>query len=414
MSWYNNSPKSVDVEELVRRCITDYADSRKFIVYDNERNKEYSAVKYNQTFVEELSESLVKNVFGVLFSQLTNQNSKGSKKSQDNDFVSVVDRIDKTTYSGLTYEDKHSGKRYYSLPKIINNQSEFDATLKSVLSELTRLAKIQETTISEKNAIIQKQHDSLLRYDNDLLYKTKIPMLREVIDIADQIKQIADDQNMTVDYAKLLEDVQALRDWVDATLQTESVRKFEHAKSKPYEFNPKYQEIVETQYTSKIEDDGKYKTMLPGYFWTIPMVGSSMPPSADNSPRSFEFVLRHEQIIRLKYKPDTEIKRKEKDVDDSVNGQILDSKSTTASKTSSVEDILTQRTVLEINSDNSNSQRGANCSQAQVSIEFNREEISDSHSNGQSMVIRDLPESLATEHPSQVKEKNNKGGRSKK
>ena len=416
MPWYDRTPKSIDVEELVKRCITDYADSRRLNVYDDKRNK-YCVVKYNQTFVEELSKSLVKNVFGVVFSQLTtNQDSKGSKNNPDNDFVSKLDRIDKTVYNGLTYEDKHAGKHYYSLPAIINKQSDMNDTLNSVLNELTRLAQIQETTIREKNAIIQKQHDSLLRYDNDLLYKTKIPMLREVIDIADQIKQIADDQEEKADFPKLLEDIHALGDWVDATLQTESVRKFEFSKNSTSKFDPKYQEIVETQYTSKKEDDGLYKTMLPGYFWTIPMVGSSTQGPTDNSPRSFEFVLRHEQVVRLKYKPNSPIVviGESNSSIAPIHEQIKDSASETSPKTNNVEDILQQKSVIETSRDKEDLKKGADYSGQQEAIVFNREIIEDGYSAGQSIMIRDISETPTKEDPSQARGKSDRSGRSKK
>lgn len=412
MEWFNNSPKSIDVEELVKRCITDYAHSRRFSVHD-EHNK-YSVVKYNQTFVEELSKSLVKNVFGVLFNQLTNQNSKGSKNSQDNDFASILDHIDKTTYNGLTYEDKHAGKRYFSLSTIINKQSEINDTLNSVLNELTRLAQIQETTIREKNAIIQKQHDSLLRYDNDLLYKTKIPILKEVIDIADQIKQIADDQEVNADFTKLIEDIHALGDWVDATLQTESIRKFEFSKVNTSKFDPKFQEIVETQHTSKIEEDGMYKTLLPGYFWTIPMVGSSTQVSTDNSPRSFEFVLRHEHVVRLRYKPDSPIVVIGKD-DSSITPMyehIKDSTSENSSKTNNIENILVQKTAVEPSCDQADFKKEVDFSSQQGAIVFNRGNNEDGNSAGQSIIISDLSDT-PSEKTSHARGKTTKGDRAK-
>ncbi len=301
MAWYDKTPKSIDVEELVKRVIIEYAENNKHSVRDENNNK-YNVLVYNQYFVKDISKALVSNVFGVLFNQLSS--AQGAKSSQNADLLSIIEHIDKTTFNGLTYEDKSVGKHYFRLASIMEKQSVMNETLEKVLSELSHLAKVQETDIREKNSIIQKQHDSLLRYDNDLLHKTKCTLLNELIGIADQIKQIADDQIAKEDYLKLLEDVHALSDWVDAALQTESVRKYEYAKQDKSKFDSKYQEIVETQYTSKIEEDGTYKTMLPGYFWTIPMVGASIPQPAEKSPKSFEFILRHEHVARLIYKPE--------------------------------------------------------------------------------------------------------------
>ena len=288
---------------------------------------------------------MVSKIFGVLFNQLSSVS--GSKSSRDSDeLVNTLNHIDRTIFEGLTYKNEIDGKSYYTLSLLKNKQAEITSILETIQTELSRLSQVQDTVIRENSSIIQKQHDSLLRYDNDLLYKTKIPLLKEVIVIADQIKQISDDQKTTADYAKLIEDVNALLDWVDATLQTESVRKFEYAKMLTSRFDSKYQEIVETQYTLKKEEDGLYKTMLPGYFWTIPMVGSSIPQSADNSPKSFEFILRHEQVVRLKYKPEhieTRLKKEETALVKTEDSQGKEIDMEDSKRKSNVEDLLTPK-----------------------------------------------------------------------
>ena len=302
MPFFSNNPKNIDIEELVKQCLREYADKNKFSVTDYQNNRSYIAIPYDQDYLDTMSKALVKNVFGALFGLLAS--NKGNSISGKNDYNDILERIDKTTYEGLTFKSKTDNKRYYSILEIWKAQERISNSLNNVLSEISRLAQAQETTLRENSLTIQKQHDSLLRYDNDLLYKSKNHLINEIIGIADQLKQIADDQKIKSDFSKLMEDVEALEEWVNGTLQTESVRKYEFAKQDPKKFDPKYQEMVETRYTTKIEEDGTYKTILPGYFWTIPMVSSNATQSVDNSPKSFEFILRHEQVVRMNFRQD--------------------------------------------------------------------------------------------------------------
>ena len=122
----------------------------------------------------------------------------------------------------------------------------------------------------------------------------------ELIGIADQIKYTLDDQDSDKDYEKLLESVRGLGEWVNGSLQTETVRKYEFTKRDNSILDSKVQEVIDTETTDDIAKDGKYKTILPGYFWTMPLVGSSAMQNIQNR-KSFEFVLRPEQVVRLKY-----------------------------------------------------------------------------------------------------------------
>lgn len=389
MAFFEKSPKSIDVEELVRRCIINYADKCKFSVYDD-NDKKCSAIEYNQQLIEELSKSIVKSVFGVLYSQLST--SQLTKNSNNQEVSNLVERLKQTTYDGLTYEDKKVGKRCWSLPTLMSKQSEMNEILNNILSELSRLSQVQETVIRENSAIIQKQHDSLLRYDNDLLYKSKNHLLNEVIGIADQIKQIEEDQIVKEDFSKLLEDVHALGEWVGATLQTESVRKYEYANQDKYRFDSKYQEIVETQYTSVPEEDNTYKTMLPGYFWTIPMVGSSIPQMLDNAPKSFEFILRHEQVIRFKYKPaSTNKERRCRENESSQTVQSLEEEKTflskSSAKTKNINANLNQQFCTDTENDKGDSQKQTEYSAHKNAVVFDNETHADNSSNGQSLLL---------------------------
>lgn len=408
MAWYDKTPKSIDVEELVKRLINEYAENKTHSVRD-ENNNTYKVLVYNQDFVKDLSKALVSKIFGVLFNQVSSV--PGSKSSRDSDeLLNALNHIDRTTFDGLTYKNEKDGKSYYTLSLLKNKQTEITNILETIQTELSRLSQVQETVIRENSSIIQKQHDSLLRYDNDLLYKTKIPLLKEVIDISDQIKQIADDQQSTKDYSKLIEDVHALGEWVDATLQTESVRKYEYAKEITSKFDSKYQEIVETQYTSKIEEDGMYKTMLPGYFWTIPMVGASIPQTAENLPKSFEFILRHEQVVRLKYKPEhgepmlanDEMVLLRKEVPTVNDVDMGDSK-----KTTKVEDLLTLK----------NDYGKEKIDQVLLSedeCDSSKESLKDKISNGQAMQLGHSRGLLLGEQVSPLKDNKRPKGKSKK
>jgi hypothetical protein len=92
-----------------------------------------------------------------------------------------------------------------------------------------------------------------------------------------------------------------MREWVDGSLQTIGVRKFENKVSD--ELDRKKQEVVEIQDTDNGDEDGKFKSILPGYIWTIPMVGNEDKTERTNSPQTYEFIIRPEQVAHLKFKP---------------------------------------------------------------------------------------------------------------
>ena len=134
--------------------------------------------------------------------------------------------------------------------------------------------------------------------------------------------------------------------------------------------------------------------MLPGYFWTIPMVGSSTQGPTDNSP----IVVIGESKSSIAH----------------IHEQIKDSASETSPKTNNVEDILQQKSVIETSRDKEDLMKGADYSGQQEAIVFNREIIEDGYSVGQSIMTRDISETPTKEDPSQARGKSDRRGRSKK
>lgn len=195
------------------------------------------------------------------------------------------------------------GKLQYILPKIFNKQNETLSALNAVVENLNQLVSKQQETITEQSKIIENQHNSISRYENDVLFRSKKELIMELIGIADQIKYTIDDQVTNKDYDRLIDEVRSLGDWVDGSLQTETVRRFEHTRNDNILLDAKCQEVIGTEETNVIEEHNHLKTMLPGYYWTMPLVGSSMMMKGGLEPRQFEFVLRPEKVVKLVYTP---------------------------------------------------------------------------------------------------------------
>lgn len=196
--------------------------------------------------------------------------------------------------------DSDSTKTSYNQNVISSERSisrDNDDTLLQVIKDLSQ--QIHDCCKNQKE-IIQKQHNIIEQYKSDVYLKIKKDLLMELIGIADQIKNTIDEQQKKKDYDKLLEDIVGLQRWVDCCLRNESVKQFSIAKEENSKFDGKYQELSVMQTDNKNED-GTLKSILPGYFWTMPLVDSAVAHGTQSIPKSFEFVLRPEQVCKLQF-----------------------------------------------------------------------------------------------------------------
>lgn len=175
-----------------------------------------------------------------------------------------------------------------------------------VLSErFARVIEQQETTI-------QKQHQATTKFQEDVLYKVQKNLILELIEIADNIRMILQDQEKEENYKAMLEAVQGLGEWVDATLSNNSVRRYQEAIESPAVLDRKRQVVVDAEITEDPAKDGTYVTTRPGYTWSIPylVVNSDVQLekilSENKQPKTFSFVIRPEEVIKLKYEESNE------------------------------------------------------------------------------------------------------------
>ena len=165
--------------------------------------------------------------------------------------------------------------------------------------------------IEQQEATIQKQHLTISKFQEDLLYKIQKPLIMEIIGIADNIRMMLQAQEGERNYDQLLDDVKHLEQWVEATLSNNSVRVFRETENSATELNRKRQEVIDTEETENPEKDNTYVSERPGYVWTMPylVVNSDIQLEKviqeNTQPQMFSYVIRPEEVIKLKYKNKT-------------------------------------------------------------------------------------------------------------
>lgn len=185
----------------------------------------------------------------------------------------------------------------------LGTEEQFSELLKD-LKQILERTKVYEEQLDEKEAIIKQQHGQLLKFQEDILYKTQKPLIMELIGIADNIRTILKKQKEEQSYPELLDDIERTLKWVDTTLEDNGVRKFEEAATQG--FNSKRQTIVDTQQAATESLANTYITDQPGYEWSLPYLVIKSEVQLQNilrenqAPQKFGFVIRPEEVIKLK------------------------------------------------------------------------------------------------------------------
>ena len=176
------------------------------------------------------------------------------------------------------------------------------------LSENIHILKDELVRVNEKQAnTIQKQHNAALKFQEDVIFKTQKGLIMELIGIADNIQMMIEDKESDPEY-DLLGAVKDLAKWVDASLNNNSVKRFKDTEQDNTVYNRKRQELVEKEITDNPEENNTYKTLHPGYEWTLPylVINSDVQLlriiEENRMPKMFSFVIRPEEIVKLIYK----------------------------------------------------------------------------------------------------------------
>ena len=189
--------------------------------------------------------------------------------------------------------------------KLMKNQQILNSNLNSLREGLLKVTEKQEE-------IIKKQHNAALKFQEDVLYKIQKNLIMELIGIADNIQMLIEDKENNSDY-DLLEAVKDLGKWVDASLRSNSVKRFIDVNQDNKVYNRKRQELVEKQFTENQEKDNTYRSLHPGYEWTLPylVINSEVQLQRildeNHSPQMFTFVIRPEEVAKLVYKDKNKI-----------------------------------------------------------------------------------------------------------
>ncbi|MEG0835013.1 MAG: hypothetical protein RR285_05725 [Acinetobacter sp.] len=166
-------------------------------------------------------------------------------------------------------------------------------------------------TIDEQQNLIQKQQAVIQKFQDDLLFKTQKPLLLEMINIADNVRMFVNDQKNKSseerNFDELLREFEKIGEWIDASLEDNSVKKYEDSKE-DNQFNCKRQEIVETIETEVQELNDTIVPEQPGYIWTMPylIIDSEtklIKVAKENEiPQKFSYIIKSEEVKKYKYR----------------------------------------------------------------------------------------------------------------
>lgn len=232
--------------------------------------------------------------------------------------------------NGLTVKGNDQ-RNYYVLPPLVAQQQKMYKLVENIQKEVSdilanqkNIIAQQDETILKKDETIQKQHNDILKYQEDVILKSQKGLILEMIDLADQIRYIIKDAESGSDNKSLMKSLNTLCEWVDGVLRDQTVCKFESNDGYTATLDRKTQEVVGTEDTNDPEKNGTYKTVLPGYYWTLPVVGSTTLFDAVSKPepQRFKFVLRTEQVVKLRYtepsRPESDMRSNPKESSDKV------------------------------------------------------------------------------------------------
>lgn len=272
----------------------------------------------------------LKNLFNVVFAKTEEENlqdgdsvetdvsSKVNQKSKSPQNVSETPQVDAEQQGILQpNENKSKNNEDHNEVDTHDTDSTFDRLrddLKHHTNVLQDALMSLKSDIAEKGGILEKQEELIRRqsqtiskFQDDLLYKVQKPLIMEMVEIADNISLILNDNDVVEnkDFDSLLERVKKLADWVDASLSNNSVRRYSLTTESPTFLDRKKQEVIDVEFTDDPSKDSTYFTERPGYVWTMPylIINSDiqLKKALEDAPKSYEFIIRPEEVVKYKY-----------------------------------------------------------------------------------------------------------------
>ncbi len=236
-------------------------------------------------------------------------------KSLENIVDRMADAIQQELYKTVAEKVKEAlsplQQNFHALGKALEtlnrNQQELYKMQQGIRDKVQEGNTRIEEVVEAQEATIQKQHNSLLKFQEDVIYKIQKNLIMELIGIADNIRMIIENKENDPDY-DLMQGIKDLEQWVDATLDNNGVKIFRDTELDNATFNRKRQELVDKEETTRQELDGTYKSAAPGYVWTLPylVINSEVQLKKvleeNAAPQRFSYVIRPEEIVRLYYK----------------------------------------------------------------------------------------------------------------
>lgn len=272
----------------------------------------------------------LKNLFNVVFAKTEEENlqdgdsvetdvsSKVNQKSKSPQNVSETPQVD-AEQEGILQPNENKSKNNEDHNEVDTHDT--DSTFDRLRDDLKHHTNVLQdalmslkSDIAEKGGLLEKQEEIIRRqsqtiskFQDDLLYKVQKPLIMEMVEIADNIRLILNDNDVVEnkDFDSLLERVKKLADWVDASLSNNSVRRYSLTTESPSFLDRKKQEVIDVEFTDDPSKDSTYFTERPGYVWTMPylIINSDiqLKNALEDAPKSYEFIIRPEEVVKYKY-----------------------------------------------------------------------------------------------------------------
>jgi len=205
---------------------------------------------------------------------------------------------------------KQEGRTMFEL---LRNDIRFQTSeVLNALMSLKLEMKAKDELLDKQEETIRRQSQTISKFQDDLLYKIQKPLIMEMVEIADNIRLILNDKEIieNKDFEGLLDRVCKLEDWVAASLSNNSVRRYSLTSESPSSLDRKKQEVIDVEFTNDPSKDATYFTERPGYIWSMPylIINSDiqLKKALEDAPKSFEFIIRPEEVVKYKYQKSEE------------------------------------------------------------------------------------------------------------
>ena len=205
---------------------------------------------------------------------------------------------------------KQEGRTMFEL---LRNDIRFQTSeVLNALMSLKLEMKAKDELLDKQEETIRRQSQTISKFQDDLLYKIQKPLIMEMVEIADNIRLILNDKEIieNKDFEALIDRIEKLEDWVTASLSNNSVRRYSLTSESPSSLDRKKQEVIDVEFTNDPSKDATYFTERPGYIWSMPylIINSDiqLKKALEDAPKSFEFIIRPEEVVKYKYQKSEE------------------------------------------------------------------------------------------------------------